>query len=85
MLWGQWCGKLVSTEMLGMSMKALLRSSSGLGHFDNIPGNCLGLKLGEETRCRLGLHTAELVQVKRTSRAALKPGQLRMERRQKEG
>lgn len=50
MLWGQGCGTLVRTEMLGMSMKPLLKSSSGLGHFDIIPVNCLGLELGKETR-----------------------------------
>lgn len=46
-----------------MSKKPFLRSSSGLKHFDNIPVNCLGLELGKETRWRLGLHAAELVQV----------------------
>lgn len=50
MLWGQWCAKFVRAEMLGMSKKPFLRSSSGLRHFDNIPVNCLGLELGKETR-----------------------------------
>ena len=50
MLWGQWHGKFVRTEMLGMSKKPFLRSSSGLRHFDNIPLKGLGLELRKETR-----------------------------------